>query len=421
MRVSRRRLAVRRRSIGLTQEGLAEALGVDRSTIGRWESGATAPHPSQRRRLSAVLGVSSSELSTLLLDDATDLGPGHIHDGTDTVAAPVPVGDGSAQFLIRTDGSTHLGRREPSDPRHACDEASVSCFRHQVQLCKTVDGRAGASAALPAVVQILGALGRCASEADHDVRRTLACLSAEAAEFAAWMYRDARNPTAAGFWLDRAVQWSQEAGDLEMQGYLLLKRSQMAYEERDGGRVLALAQAADRGPWPVPWRVKAEILQQEARGMAMTGSALADVERKMGEAQEIIDGNTDAPRGDPRFGSYYDAGTHLLRSASCYLEAGKPARAASLFGEVLGADTLTPRDEGYFRARRSVALALSGEPDAAAEEGVRAVQRATETGSGRTRRELARAVTALGPWLTRPRPRELRDALMASRSTADRP
>ncbi|MFJ2903429.1 helix-turn-helix transcriptional regulator [Streptomyces sp. NPDC091279] len=59
-------LAKRRRALGYSQEKLAELLGVDRTTVGRWESGKVAPQPPQRRRLAAVLAVGLQELDLLL-------------------------------------------------------------------------------------------------------------------------------------------------------------------------------------------------------------------------------------------------------------------------------------------------------------------------------------------------------------------
>ena len=56
-----------------------------------------------------------------------------------------------------------------------------------------------------------------------------------------------------------------------MQGYILLKKSQAAWDERDGLRMLTLGQAAHDGPWQLPPLVQAEVAQQEARGLAMTG------------------------------------------------------------------------------------------------------------------------------------------------------
>ncbi|GAA2985877.1 hypothetical protein [Actinokineospora diospyrosa] len=184
----------------------------------------------------------------------------------------------------------------------------------------------------------------------------------------------------------------------------------MAYEQRDAARVLAFAQAAYSGPWQLPPAVRAEVAQQEARGLAMLGEPIDAVERKLGEARTLA-AAPDTTDGHHRLSSYYNDQTHLLRVASCYIEAGKPARAATLFGEVLTTQTLSRRDEGYFRARRAVALALSGDPDTAALEGVAAVELASELGSSRTKRELGRVVATLQPWRNRPAPRALQDAL----------
>lgn len=59
-------LAKRRRTLGYSQEKLAQLLGVDRTTVGRWESGRTDPQPPQRRGLAIALEVSLQELDALL-------------------------------------------------------------------------------------------------------------------------------------------------------------------------------------------------------------------------------------------------------------------------------------------------------------------------------------------------------------------
>lgn len=59
-------LARRRRALGYSQEQLAQLLGVDRTTVGRWESGRIAPQPTQRRGLATVLDISLQELDVLL-------------------------------------------------------------------------------------------------------------------------------------------------------------------------------------------------------------------------------------------------------------------------------------------------------------------------------------------------------------------
>jgi transcriptional regulator with XRE-family HTH domain len=56
------RLAEARKAAGYTQESFAEVLGVDRSTVARWEE----PLPYLRPKITRLLGVSRDELKELL-------------------------------------------------------------------------------------------------------------------------------------------------------------------------------------------------------------------------------------------------------------------------------------------------------------------------------------------------------------------
>jgi DNA-binding XRE family transcriptional regulator len=59
-------LAECRHAVGYTQESFAEKLGVDRTTIGRWERGAQSPQPWQRPDLAAALNISLDHLDDML-------------------------------------------------------------------------------------------------------------------------------------------------------------------------------------------------------------------------------------------------------------------------------------------------------------------------------------------------------------------
>ena len=69
MALRRQGLAQRRKAVGLTQESLAQRLGVERSTVVRWEAGDTEPLPSIRPHVAHALQVSLDQLAALLAED----------------------------------------------------------------------------------------------------------------------------------------------------------------------------------------------------------------------------------------------------------------------------------------------------------------------------------------------------------------
>lgn len=67
--VKRRDLARRRKALGFTQESLTTTLGVERSTVVRWECGAAEPQPWCRPKLARELRLSLDQLDNLLITD----------------------------------------------------------------------------------------------------------------------------------------------------------------------------------------------------------------------------------------------------------------------------------------------------------------------------------------------------------------
>jgi len=72
MPLKRLRLTQRRKALGYTQEGLAERLGCERTTVIRWERAETEPQPWLRPKLAQVLQLTPDELH-MLLDDVADV------------------------------------------------------------------------------------------------------------------------------------------------------------------------------------------------------------------------------------------------------------------------------------------------------------------------------------------------------------
>lgn len=70
--LKRLRLTQRRKALGYTQEGLAERLGCERTTVIRWERAETEPQPWLRPKICHVLQLTAEELHALL-DDVVDV------------------------------------------------------------------------------------------------------------------------------------------------------------------------------------------------------------------------------------------------------------------------------------------------------------------------------------------------------------
>lgn len=309
-------------------------------------------------------------------------------------------------------GETEHFARALADARRYLDGNVVEYFSRQISAVMARDRVVGAKKTVPVLLGLLGAVERSVREVKPEVRGPLLSVGAQGAEQCGWLYRELREPALVAFWLDRGMEWAQEAGDTAVQGYLLLKKSQLAYDERDALRVLTSAQAAARGPWRMPRKVRAEVAQQEALGMAMCGEPLRDVECKLDRAHRIFD----AAAGEQQhglLGAFYTEYIRLAHNASCHIEAGKPARAAEVYSEVLADGGLPERNAALHRARRALALALSGEPDEAATIALKSVHTARAMHSRRTLQTLEEVARTLRPWRSRPAPRELREALRA--------
>ncbi|WP_290860722.1 helix-turn-helix domain-containing protein [Hamadaea sp.] len=93
--MKRRALAERRKTMGFSQEDLAAELGVDRTTVIRWESGETEPQPWHRPRLAKALRLPVEDLADLLS------GPGSAYAPAPPAGPALSWEDGPARELYR--------------------------------------------------------------------------------------------------------------------------------------------------------------------------------------------------------------------------------------------------------------------------------------------------------------------------------
>jgi transcriptional regulator with XRE-family HTH domain len=427
----------------LSQELVAGWLSLTQAQLSRIESGRAPEELSKLIHWANVLGIPSDLLWFKLPSDRRTAPQRRVraavgqarrptqttrHAGVDRTPHPAPSERTMADIQRRTLLSSGIAALSlPAlglddlkhivaaldDSRRYLDHEIVDYFQQQITNCANDDGARGPRETLPVVLGIIGAIEHHAHEVKPDVRRQLVAVGAESAEFAGWLYRDSATPKLADYWRDRAVEWAQEAGDMSMQGYILLKKSQAAWDNRDAVRMLTLAQAAQDGPWKLPPKVRAEAAQQEARGHAMLGADLAVVERKLDEARALLEDAAETANEASKLSSHYDESLLAMQTAICFTEAGKPLRAVDIYRQELSARAFSRRDYGYFQSLMASTLAAAGEPDEAAQLGMGALEVAASTDSRRTVQELRRLTGRLEPWANRAMVRELHDALAA--------
>ncbi|WP_031479809.1 helix-turn-helix transcriptional regulator [Streptomyces bicolor] len=123
MAAKRQRLAQRRKSRGYTQEQLADALGVDRTTVQRWERGEVDPQPHQRPRLQRLLELTSRELDELL---AADVLPVAAESNWITPAQPANDDEMAAWELSRRVQASDVGSETLMRLESAFDELATA-------------------------------------------------------------------------------------------------------------------------------------------------------------------------------------------------------------------------------------------------------------------------------------------------------
>jgi transcriptional regulator with XRE-family HTH domain len=408
-----------RHALRLSIRGFAEFLGISPRTISKWEAAGTgrSPRPEFQAILDTALSRASEEQrarfakSVSQMDGSQPYGPGRPGPAAPVTGSETP-SHVDVPWLPRLNVNQlrELGQTLEEAGQQAEDEL-VAYFGRKLSDCQTRDGDRGPVDALPSALSVIAAIEKSARRVSLPTRRQLLRLAARGSEFAGWLYRDAGAFDQATYWYDRAAEWAQEAGSAPLQGYVLLRRSQMAYDVRDGLRTLTLAQAAQEGPWQLPIRVRAEIAQQEALGLAMTGVSATTVMQRLDDAHGLLSQAAADDEGSALLGASFTDATLNLRVSVCYIEVGWPSRAADLLARAIASGTLSRRDMGFFRARHSAALTLCGEPDEAVKVGLASIEAAATTNSQRTWRVLGEVAGMLVPWSRRPAVQTFREAV----------
>ncbi|MFF3006708.1 helix-turn-helix transcriptional regulator [Kitasatospora sp. NPDC057940] len=429
----RERLVALRVAAGFTQESLAEAMAVDRSTVGRWERGKSSPQPWQMAKLSDLLRMTPDELvadlrngpirpavgTTLATSnpyEAPRRPEAHGLGGTDTSmtagTATMALMDGGVRVGCRaadgriifvtmprqalshgvsaTSGVTRLsGLAMPNVqalPPVLAPELhpveSLRSLRRSLVECDNILGPREVVATAQEHIQLIQHLRREAT--GHD-RQALLQVLAEYAEFCSWLHQDGGDHRAAQYWAGRATDWASACGDRDLTAYITARKAQLAGDMRESADAVDLADYAERLARPGS-RLSAMGAVYGAHGHALLGDELT-AQHTFDRALALIADPSEAPIGR---GRWLDA---------AYVEAQR-ARSLSLLGHhheaVAGFErairSLPPnfrRDRGVYLARSAISQLAANGPEHAAATGEAALAIAVTTGSARILTELA--------------------------------
>ncbi|SMD27430.1 helix-turn-helix domain-containing protein [Kibdelosporangium aridum] len=406
MAPKREGLAQRRKARGLTQEALADKLGVGRYTVQRWEAGLTEPQPWLRPRLAKELDVSCERLDYLLSGgetDDVDLAPvrvcGHDQPESDEMRRREllrlfsTVGTLAALPAIDPDRTAYAAEH----PSHL-DLATLDEYAQlNGQLWQTFLLAPSKGDAMPLVRHQLDIL--CTGlkhQQDDIVRQRLLALTADLLQLAGEIYFDANAYTDAAHSYTLAADASKTAQDYDLWACAMVRHSFVALYDRqfaDAAPMLDLAAAvAERGDRSLSTRHWVSVVH--AHAFAGLGDHAA-CERALDQAEQVrqLDG-TVHNGGWLRF----DGARLAEERGACYVTLGRHDLAETVLN-----DALTHRLTTRRRATVLTDLAMIGvhrrDPDKVATYAQTALNLARRTRSGVIARKLQALQPKLAPLL----------------------
>ncbi|SEG52450.1 DNA-binding transcriptional regulator, XRE-family HTH domain [Thermomonospora echinospora] len=299
MALKRHRLAQRRRAFGHSQERLADLLGIERSTVGRWERAETSPLPYIRPKLAAELRITLEELADLL--DEVEPADGDGNEHLDQVLS-----NPASVDLITT---AHLWQRV---------QALTDEYDH-----------------VPSAL-LLAAAGQCHGQvsylrqnaASNRVRRELFAVEAESATLMGQLVWDAcqrRDHATSLRYFNEAITAARQIRDRFTEAHAQLRKSYVAlYGHGDSHNGLGLAKSAARTVADTSPSLAGIALMHVGEAHAMLGEH-GRCHAALEAAQSHFVRADDA---DPA-GEFFTPTDHARLTGSCHLYLGSPASAVS--------------------------------------------------------------------------------------------
>ncbi len=395
MSAKRQALAARREIVGHTQETLAEFVGVEPTTVGRWERGETCPQPWCRPKLAEGLTVSVEELDRLLAQGqpvaavpsvAEADGPGDGPDG-DLVLSARWSYRGTVESAVVLRGGDHPVKRrgfvflsglaltapahqwlinEPGPLISGLSGRRVSStladrFMAMIPELRAMDDVAGGGTVLSLAQQQFGMITDLLDQASYDEptgRRLLVAL-AELGQLTGWAAYDAGQQSLAQRYYVAGLRAAHSADDRPLGAHIL---GSMAYQAAHEGQPQEAVTLVDTAVAGVRGRETPRLLTVLYNRQAYAFAALGD---SSGYSAAISKTHTHLerviPDGDPPYLYWVTPAEVTYAAGRCLLQLGKADQAVGMLEESVGLlDESFVRDRVIFSIRHAEALTHPG-------------------------------------------------------------
>lgn len=390
----RPRLSAARKAAGHTQESLAEAIGVDRSTVVRWEAGETAPQPWVRPKLARLLGVTGSELGELLgTEVATSQppsvdSPSVVSDAAAALHHLVPVAE--SVELLRQIEASDLGPGTLDQLEELVERLGFDYFA-----VPPTEFRTSVLSWRRYVARLLN--GKLTLAQRRRLYAVAGWLSGLLAEVSLALGEQAAPHCVT------ALSLARESGDRRLAGWVLGTRAQIALYTGNPLHSVAFA-AVGRQVAPQGSAALVRACAHEARTSARIG------DRRSAEAALYAAKHAWSVLAQPPTRSIYSLGSSYLPycSATTYVWLRQPKRArvhAERAVNICDAAGEPPVSRAIARIDLAIAMAHEAEPDAASLMGVAALDVCSARLTEPVRRRTGELLTALAPFPERYRTR----------------
>ncbi|USX51232.1 helix-turn-helix transcriptional regulator [Lentzea sp. HUAS12] len=332
-------LAVARKRVGFSQEGLAEELEVQPQTVGRWERGECAPQAWLRPRIAKALRITVGELAVAI--ESTREVRGQV-DRREFIGAAA----GAMLGMTTTFGPALSRRAGESDWQYLLDRTAR--LRRLDNYLGGRDTYSLYASELEATKEYVKSVS-CAPK----MRTALVGVISEQAQMTGWAAFDAGMQAEATRHYRDSLKAAKEAKDGVLVGNAL---AFLAYQEiSTSGPNINLAEAsfeaAEKDATP---RVRALLLERKAWTYAVAGDYQA-TERALEDAKIAVRVRSDRPEPDWVF--WVDDNEIEIMAGRCWAELRRPLRAVETLDSALARfDDTQARDKALYMTSLAHAL-----------------------------------------------------------------